>query len=321
EKTGILILNLGTPDAPTEEALYRYLKEFLGDPYVVDYPRWRWGAILNWIILRVRPAKSAALYREIWGEEGSPLLVITEAIAAGLAERETDWQIEVGMRYGNPGIRQGLEALSAGGVTHLVVLPLFPQYSTSTTETAKQAVYAALESLPPFEQVTFVEDYHRHPAYISALAESISETWSETGQAEKLLFSFHGVPERYVTRKGEPYREQCLRTAVLTAGQLGLSQDDYVVSFQSRFGPEKWLTPYTDEVLAALGAQGTGSLGVVCPGFAADCLETMEEINIQGREVYEAAGGKGFHYIPALNERAGHVEALAAILRDAMERL
>ena len=205
------------------------------------------------------------------------------------------------------------------GVTHLAVLPLFPQYSTSTTETAKRAVYAVLESLPPFEQETFVEDYHQHPAYISALAESISETWAQTGLPDKLLFSFHGVPERYVTRKGEPYMAQCLKTAELTAERLALSPDKYLVAFQSRFGPEKWLTPYTDEVLAELGAQGTGSLGVVCPGFAADCLETLEEINIQGREGYEAGGGQGFHYIPALNDLPTHIEALAKILRDALE--
>lgn len=318
EKFGILIINLGTPDAPTEEALYPYLKEFLSDPYVVDYPRWLWKPILSGIILRTRPPKSARLYQKIWGEEGSPLLVTTEAIAARLAEREPGWQFAVGMRYGNPGIRQGLEALSAGGATHLVVLALFPQYSTSTTETAKQAVYTALESLPPFEQVTVVEDYHRHPAYIRALAESISEAWSETGEPEKLVFSYHGVPERYVTRKGEPYLEQCLKTAELTAERLAFSPVDYMVSFQSRFGPEKWLTPYTDEVLADLGMQGTSSLGVVCPGFAADCLETLEEIDIQGREVYAAAGGQGFHFIPALNDRESHIEALAEILRDAM---
>lgn len=319
EKIGILILNLGTPDAPTEEAVRPYLKEFLSDPYVVDYPRWLWMPILKGVILRVRPPKSARLYQKIWGEAGSPLLVTTEKIAARLAQRQPEWQLAVAMRYGNPNILHGLKTLAGAGVRHLVVLPLFPQYSTSTTETAKQAVYAALESLPPFEQVTFVDDYHQHPAYIGALAESISQSWAQTGKPEKLIFSYHGVPERYVTRKGEPYQAQCLKTSELVAEQLGLSDKEYVVCFQSRFGPEKWLTPYTDEMLAALGGEGTRSLNAICPGFAADCLETLEEINIQGREVYETAGGEGFHYIPALNDRESHINALAEILRDAIE--
>lgn len=315
-KIGILIINIGTPDEPTEDALRRYLAEFLGDPYVIDYPRWLWNPILNRIILRSRPAKSARLYAKIWQPEGSPLLLTTQAIADGIARREPDFLIAVGMRYGEPSISRALEELLRRGAEHLVVLPLFPQYSSSTTGTARQAVSSELDGGLTFQSVTIIEEYHQHPAYINALEASIQQAWEETGKPEKTVFSFHGVPRRYITRKGEPYQEQCRVTADLTAARLGLEQDEYLVTFQSRFGPETWLTPYTDEALAALGAENCLSLSVLCPGFAADCLETLEEIAIEGRETYEDAGGENFEYIPALNEREVHINALIQILRD-----
>jgi ferrochelatase len=317
---GILLINIGTPDAPTENALYKYLAEFLGDPYVVDYPRWLWKPILNRIILRSRPARSARLYAKIWQEEGSPLLTTTRSIADKLARREPDFLVSIGMRYGEPSIRRGLEELREGGAQHLVALPLFPQYSSSTTETARQDLLAQIDAGIEFETVTFIESYHDHPAYIGALAASIRQGWEAQGKPEKTLFSFHGVPRRYITRKKEPYQDQCRETAALTAGQLGLAQSEYLITFQSRFGPEPWLTPYTDEALAAVGADGCASLAVLCPGFAADCLETLEEIALEGREAYENAGGKNFKYIPALNDREAHLDALVKIIRDSLPK-
>jgi ferrochelatase len=313
-QTGILLINLGTPDAPTPEALKTYLAEFLSDHYVVDYPRWLWNPILNHIILRSRPPKSAALYASVWEKGGSPLLSTTRSIAEKLNWLNTEQYVSVGMRYGNPSIMQALSELSSKGVTDLIIFPLFPQ-NTSTTSTT--AIEHALETIRDgflFDKVTVIEEYHDNRAYILALADSIRQSWAVDGKPEKLLFSFHGIPQRYISRKGEPYEDQCYTTAALTAQQLGLESDEYLVSFQSRFGPEPWLRPYTDKVLERLGAVETSRLGVVCPGFAADCLETLEEIAMEGREVYEAAGGKGFFYIPALNDSERHVKALNKII-------
>lgn len=319
QETGILLLNIGTPDSPTPEAVKTYLAEFLSDPYLIDYPRWLWLPILNRIILRSRPARSAALYASIWEKDGSPLLTITQSIADKLQQANPDWHTAIGMRYGNPSIRSGLEQLSAAGVEHLVIFPLFPQYSFTTNLTAIEHTIKQLEAGLSFEQVTIIEDYHDHPAYIQALVDSIRAEWAVSGKPEKLLFSFHGVPKRYITRKGEPYQDQCCATAALAADRLGLQADEYRVSFQSRFGPEPWLTPYTDETLEELGAHRLNSLGIVCPGFAADCLETLEEIAVEGRQTYEEAGGEGFRYIPALNDSSGHIQVLSAVIDDALK--
>ena len=317
--TGILLINIGTPDSPTPEAVKTYLAEFLSDPYLIDYPRWFWLPILNRIILRSRPARSAALYASIWEEDGSPLLTITQAIADKLQQANPDWHTAIGMRYGSPSIRDGLERLANAGVDHLVIFPLFPQYSSTTSLTAIEETINQIEAGIDFGEVTIIEDYHDHPAYIQALVDSIQAEWAVTGKPEKLLFSFHGVPRRYITRKGEPYQDQCCATAALAADRLDLHADEYLVSFQSRFGPEPWLTPYTDETLEELGAQRLKSLGIVCPGFAADCLETLEEIAVEGRETYEEAGGEGFRYIPALNDSSGHIQALSAVIADALK--
>jgi ferrochelatase len=319
KETGVLLLNIGTPDAPTPEAVREYLAEFLSDPYLIDFPRWFWLPILNKIILRSRPARSAALYASIWQESGSPLLTATQSIAEKIRQANPGWHIAVGMRYGCPSIREGLDQLAAAGVDHLVIFPLFPQYSSTTNLTAIEHTFKQIEAGFNFEEITVIEDYHDHPAYIRALAASIKTEWAVSGQPERLLFSFHGVPRRYVTRKGEPYQDQCCATAALVADQLSLQSDEYIVSFQSRFGPEPWLTPYTDETLEELGAHKLDRLGVVCPGFAADCLETLEEIAIQGREVYEESGGEGFRYIPALNDSELHIQALSAVIADALK--
>ena len=318
-KTGILLLNLGTPDAPTPEALRRYLAEFLGDPYVVDYPRWLWNPILNNIILRTRPARSARLYASIWEETGSPLLNISQSIALRLNKKNPDLMTTIGMRYGHPSIREALAALQQYGIEHLVIFPLFPQYTSTTSTTAIEHSKQVLQSGFKFKKVTIIQEYHDHRAYITALAASIKQSWDHTGKPEKLLFSYHSIPKRYITRKGEPYRDHCYTTSALTAQLLGLSPDDYLVAFQSKFGPEPWLSPFTDDTLVEMGKKGTPSLNVICPGFATDCLETLEEIAIEGKHQFQSAGGGDFHYIPALNDSDLHIQALSEIVMKAIK--
>jgi ferrochelatase len=314
QKIGVLLINVGTPDAPTEEAVYHFLVEFLNDSYVVDYPAWLWKPILNGIILRTRPTKSALNYAKIWQNGGSPLLFITQSIANKLGEADPDWLVAIGMRYGNPSIQDGLRLLQDHGTTHLVVLPLYPQNSSSTSLTSINHTRKILEMMPGFNSVTFIEDYHAHPAYISALADSLQQTWKKIGKPDKTLFSFHGVPQRYITKKGEPYQEQCLETYRLVTQEVNLKDDEIVLGFQSRFGPEPWLQPYLDQVLSALGAEGCQNLHIICPGFAADCLETLEEVAIQGKMIFQEAGGGDFHYIPALNDSDSHIQALVEII-------
>lgn len=314
---GVLLINIGTPDTPTEKAVTDFLSEFLSDPYVVDYPAWLWKPILEKIILRTRPKKSARNYARIW-ESGSPLLVITQSIALKLNQIKPDWQVSIGMRYGNPSIKNGFHELKEKGVTQLVILPLFPQYSSVTSQTAIRQAKNQIAAGFGFQAITIVEDYHDHPAYISALAESIQKAWSLTGKPEKTLFSYHGVPKRLVTIKGEPYQTQCYATSSLTSQKAGLKGRETAVSFQSRFGPEPWLVPYTDKTLTTLGTEGCKSIHVLCPGFAADCLETLEEIAIQGKETFTQAGGGNFYYLPALNDSDPHIQALAEIIKDAL---
>lgn len=314
---GVLLINIGTPDAPTEKAVTDFLSEILSDPYVVDYPAWLWKPILEKIILRTRPKKSARNYARIW-ESGSPLLVITQSIALKLNQIKPDWQVSIGMRYGNPSIKNGFHELKEKGVTQLVILPLFPQYSSATSQTAIRQAKNQIAAGFGFQAITIVEDYHDHPAYISALAESIQKAWSLTGKPEKTLFSYHGVPKRLVTIKGEPYQTQCYATSSLTSQKAGLKGRETAVSFQSRFGPEPWLVPYTDKTLTTLGTEGCKSIHVLCPGFAADCLETLEEIAIQGKETFTQAGGGNFYYLPALNDSDPHIQALAEIIKDAL---
>jgi ferrochelatase len=224
------------------------------------------------------------------------------------------------MRYGNPSIREALESLQQAGTQNLIVFPLFPQFTSSTSTTAIQHVKQTLKTVSKFRKVIFIEEYNDHRAYIKALADSIGSEWEQTSQPEKLIFSFHSIPKRYVTRKGEPYQDQCYTTAALTALQLGLKPDEYQVAFQSKFGPEPWLSPFTNDTLEELGAAGTGSLHVVCPGFAADCLETLEEIVIEGKHQFQSAGGGDFHYIPALNDSDVHIQALSEIIRQVISQ-
>ena len=314
---GILLVNLGTPDAPTPEAVKRYLKEFLWDKRVVDTPRILWWFILNGIILNTRPARSAKLYEKVWTKEGSPLLVIgnsqKSALQAELHKQgNTNMHVELGMRYGQPSIQQGLEALIGYGCQRILVLPLFPQYSNSTTASVSDAVKAAAKVLPSSVEIRQVNDYHDHPAYIAALATSIREAWQKHGKPEKLMLSFHGIPQRYADN-GDPYPDHCNQTSRLLAEELELEPKEWIASFQSRFGREEWLKPYTDETLQAWGKQGIKSVQIGCPGFAADCLETIEEIAVENRHLFEHAGGGSFHYIAALNDRPDHIHALTDI--------
>ncbi|MFZ5557435.1 MAG: ferrochelatase [Pseudomonadota bacterium] len=316
-RVGVLLVNLGTPDEPTAPALRRYLKEFLSDPRVVEIPRRLWWLILNGIILNVRPKKSAAKYASIWTPEGSPLRVHTQRqadLVLGLLGSRVKPAplVEYAMRYGTPTVAGQLARLRAGGCDRVLVLPLYPQYSASTTASVFDAVFGAIESVRNVPELRLVKHYHDDPGYIGALAEIIRGHWSVHGRGQMLLMSFHGVP-RFSLEKGDPYHCECQKTGRLLAEALALAPEQYRVCFQSRFGGAEWLKPYTADTLAELPGQGVERVDVVCPGFVADCLETLEEIAIEGRQVFLNAGGKAFQYVPALNETPAWINALTEI--------
>ena len=320
-RTAVLLCNLGTPDAPTASAVRRYLAEFLGDHRVVEIPRLLWLAILHGIILRVRPAKSAAKYATIWTDEGSPLKIWTDKQAQALQKvfntHRQAVTVRYAMRYGNPSIASQLDALKAEGHTRILILPAYPQYSGTTTASVFDAVYHwGLQSrlLPEFR---FINHYHDHPAYIAALAERVSAHWAEHGQPERLVMSFHGVPERTL-HLGDPYHCECYKTARLLGEALGLSKAQYMVTFQSRFGKAKWLEPYTEPTLIALAEQGVKRVDLICPGFTSDCLETLEEISQEAQETYLHAGGETFHYIPCLNDSDTWVQGMHDLCQSHM---
>ncbi|MBI5438219.1 MAG: ferrochelatase [Nitrosomonadales bacterium] len=320
EKTGILLVNLGTPDAPTPDAVRRYLKEFLGDPRVVEMPRLLWWLILNGIILNTRPKKSAAKYASIWLKEGSPLRVYTEKQATllqGYLSQRTKalLAVDYAMRYGNPGIPQVLRKLREQNCQRILVVPMYPQYAASTTATACDIVFGEFQQMRNAPALRTIKHFHDHPGYIKALAGSINDYWMKHGRPEKLLMSFHGLPE-YTLQKGDPYHCECHKTGRLLAQQLGLKQEQYTVSFQSRFGRHEWLKPYTAATLKELGQKRIKRLDVVCPGFVADCLETLEEIEMEGKEEFQHAGGGEYHYIPCLNDRNDWIHALTDLVLD-----
>ena len=314
--TGVLVVNLGTPDAPTPEAVRRFLEEFLSDRRVVDLPRIPWQLVLRAFILPFRPARSAHAYQQVWTPAGSPLLTGTEALTRALARELTTAQsepplVDMGMTYGNPSIDRALDALRDAGATRIVVLPLYPQYSATTTAAAIDRVDAALARWPTPPVRLVIEDYHAEPGYIEALAASIR---AARAPFDHLLFSFHGIPQRYADR-GDPYGAQCLATARLVAGRLALPAERWSVAFQSRVGGARWLRPYTEDRLRALAQSGVERIAVACPGFAVDCLETLEEIAIRGASTFVVAGGIDFEYIPALNDDAAQVDCLAGLVR------
>jgi ferrochelatase len=316
-RTGILLVNLGTPEAPTARALRPYLKQFLSDPRVVEIPRAVWWLILNGIILNTRPKKSAAKYAAVWTKDGSPLKVHTEKQAkllkGWLGEKiATPFMVEYAMRYGNPAISDTLARMKAAGCDRILVLPAYPQYAASSTATAFDMAFAWLQQVRNQPALRTLKHYHDHPAYIQALAANIRDYWQMHGRPDVLLMSFHGVP-RYTLDKGDPYHCECQKTGRLLAQALGLEPKQYRLTFQSRFGRAEWLQPYTDKTLEELGRAGTGRVDVVAPGFTADCLETLEELAMEGRAAFLAAGGKEFRYIPALNEHPQWIEALGRI--------
>jgi protoporphyrin/coproporphyrin ferrochelatase len=318
ECLGVLVTNLGTPDAPTPAALRRYLKQFLWDPRVVELPRPLWWLILNGIVLNVRPKRSALLYREVWTDEGSPLLAIGRRQAEGIAERlggqlPGPVRVELAMRYGEPSIERGLLRLREAGARRILVLPLYPQYSGSTGGSTFDAVSQVVRRWRWVPDLRFVSDYHDDPGYLDALAHSVRAYWDTHGRGARLLMSFHGVPKRYLLA-GDPYHCRCQATGRLLAERLGLAEGEWIVTFQSRFGKAEWLKPYTDETVGRLGREGLERLDVICPGFSADCLETIEEIGGENRTIFEQAGGGEFRYIPALNENPDHLDALAALV-------
>jgi len=318
-RTAVLFCNLGTPESPSTADVRRFLREFLSDQRVVEIPRLLWLLILHGIILRFRPAKSAAKYASIWTPEGSPLKVWTEKQAkllqGWLAQRGHDVQVRYAMRYGSTSIAEQLDALKAQGTTRVLIMPAYPQYSATTTASLFDAVYAWAGKVRNLPEFRFVNHYHDDAGYIKALAASIERYWQSNGRPDQLVMSFHGVPERTL-QLGDPYHCECMKTARLLAEQLGLAKDQFKVTFQSRLGRAKWLEPYTEPSLIAMGKAGVKRVDVVCPGFTSDCLETLEEIAMEGREAFLHAGGKEFNYIACLNDDPVWITALCELTQQ-----
>ena len=308
-KTGILLANLGTPDAPTPGAVKRYLRQFLSDRRVVDTSRLLWYPLVRGVILLVRSPRVAKLYQCVWMEEGSPLMVYSRRQQQALAARLPDTPVALGMSYGSPSLASAVDDLLAQGVEHIVVLPLYPQYSCSTVAAVWDELARILAKKRAIPGISFIRDYAEHPDYIHALAASVRASFAVHGEPDLLLLSYHGIPQRYANQ-GDDYPQRCRDTTRELVSALGLPPERVMMTFQSRFGREPWLTPYTDETLKMLGEKGTKHIQVLCPGFAADCLETLEEIAVQNREIFLEAGGKQYEYIPALNADAAHIEMM-----------
>tara|TARA_B100001063_G_scaffold73705_1_gene67905 strand:+ start:77 stop:1138 length:1062 start_codon:yes stop_codon:yes gene_type:complete len=317
KRFGILMVNLGTPEAPTPKAVRAYLKEFLSDVRVVDAPRLIWWFVLR-IILLIRPKPVSEAYKSIWTSEGSPLLVISKRQAAAVEARlkevtGNDIPVELAMTYGNPSILSASNALRSKGVERILILPMYPQFSSSTTAAIYDKLSDLLKRCPHLPEMRWIRDFHDNPDYINALAKSVKTQWEKTGQAEKLLMSFHGVPERY-TNKGDPYEHHCRKTADLLAAKLELKPEQWQCCFQSRFGREEWVKPYTDYTLKQWGKDGIKSVDIICPAFSADCLETLEEIQVENKEYFIEAGGESYNYIPALNDNPDHIDMLSKLI-------
>jgi len=317
-RAGILLVNLGTPEAPTAKALRPYLKQFLGDPRVVEVPRPIWWLILNGIILPFRSPKSAKAYAEVWTEEGSPLMINSQRLAdklgAEIGRELPDVSVALAMSYGQPSIRNALDRFKAENVQRLLVLPLYPQYSATTTASVFDQVTTWMQGQRWFPELRFINDFYREDAWQQAVADSVRDFQAEHGQPDKLLFSFHGIPKRNLLA-GDPYYCQCQFSARHIADRLGLEEHQWQASFQSRLGRAEWLKPYTDKTLEELGHSGVKQLQVVCPGFSIDCLETLEEIAMEGKEEFVEAGGEDLKYIPCLNDSDAHVAVLSALCR------
>ena len=318
-KTGILLTNLGTPDEPTPPSLRTYLRQFLSDGRVIETPKAIWWFILNGIVLRTRPAKSAKAYQSVWTDDGSPLLLYTKKqknlIKEKLEKKYSNLVFDIGMRYGNPSIAQGLNNLRNQNCDRIIVLPLYPQYCAATTGSTFDAVALELQQWRWVPSLRFIGSYYDQPLYIQALKNSIEEFWSKNDKPKKLLFSYHGIPKKYLD-KGDPYHCFCRKTTRLVAESMNLPKDSYMTTFQSRFGPAEWLQPYTDKTIESLAKEGTDDIHVISPAFSSDCLETIEELNEENREIFMDNGGKKFGYIPCLNDREDHILLLTSLLEN-----
>jgi len=321
-RVGVMLVNLGTPDAPTPPAIRRYLKEFLSDPRVVEIPRYLWMPILHGLVLTARPRRAAPRYAGVWMAEGSPLMVWSQrqadAVRRLLGERGVQAEVELAMRYGRPGLAEVIDRLRERGCDHILAVPLYPQYSASTTATVVDEIGRCAARLRDQPALRFVKRFHARRGYIDALAGRVESFWQAQGRGRKLVMSFHGVP-RYSIELGDPYYRDCLETARLLRERLGLAPDAVEVTFQSRFGSARWLEPYTEPTLRELAHQGVDEVDVICPGFVADCLETLEEIDQECRAAFLAAGGRRFRYIPALNDDPAWVSDLAALVQEQLQ--
>lgn len=321
-RIGVLLSNLGTPDKPQRKELRAYLKEFLSDPRVIETPKLIWQVILNGIILNTRPQKSAKNYQKVWTDEGSPLLVILnkqKKLTQDLLGKENlELEFVVGMRYGNPSIEKGLEELREKNCNKIIVLPMYPHYCAATTGSTFDAVTNTMQKWRWVPSLRFISTYHDHPDYIKALANSIQKHWDKHGKPDKILFSYHGIPKKYFT-KGDPYHCLCSKTTRLVREQMGLSEESAMTTFQSRFGPQEWLQPYTDKTVEKLAKDKVEHLQIVAPGFSADCLETIEELDGENREIFEEHGGKKFSYIPCLNDQSDHINLIGALIKNELQ--
>lgn len=317
DKIGVLLVNLGTPEAPTTGALRTYLREFLSDPRVVEVPRFIWFFVLNLIILAFRPRLSAKAYASIWQQQGSPLLInskkITDKVRDALPKE--DFVVELAMRYGQPSISKTIDNMLEQGVAKLVVLPLYPQYSATTTASTFDAVAKVLTKKRQIPELRFINQYCDNKLYVEALANSVKAHWDKYGKADKLMLSYHGIPKAY-WEQGDVYVCLCHKTTRLVAEQLNLSDDEIMTVFQSRFGRQEWVKPYTDETLKSLPEQGVKSVQIMCPAFSADCLETLEEIEEENKEYFLEAGGDSYQYIPCLNDAPEHIDALLDVIKQ-----
>jgi ferrochelatase len=317
KKTGLLLANLGSPTAPTTSAVRRFLKDFLWDPRVVNLPRPLWWLILHFFVLPFRPGRSAKAYRKIWDDKGSPLIFLTRQLTEKVADKLSAKSVttDYAMRYGDPSIAKQLTRFKQEDITDLIVLPLYPQYSSTTTASIYDDVIKELNQWRHLPNIQFISDYHQDKHYIAAVADSIEQTWRDQGKNELLLMSFHGLPEQ-LTKWGDPYFHQCQETAALIAEKLGLNEKQWMLVFQSRFGKAEWLKPYCVDTLQNLPGQGITTVDVVCPGFAVDCLETLEEIAMENKSIFMESGGVNYRYIPALNDSKAHVNAIISLLEQ-----
>lgn len=318
EKIGVLITNLGTPDAPNKKELKVYLNQFLSDPRVIELPKILWQIILKLVILQIRPSKSAEAYKQIWTDKGSPLLDIANRqlnkIQSSFSSKNENIVFEVGMRYGNPSIPDALLKLQKKQVRRLLVLPMYPQYCAATTGSTFDEVTNVLQKWRWIPEMRFINQYFEEKNYIEALSNSIKSFWKKTSKPQKIIFSYHGIPKRYLTN-GDPYHCFCLKTTRLVKEYMGLSDDEIITTFQSRFGREEWLKPYTSETLKELPKQGIKNIHIISPGFSSDCLETLEELEEENKEYFMESGGENYHYIPCLNDHDDHIDVFVNLIK------